>query len=61
MIRKKETNVDFTKIYQADLDSPCQEFSNGGLGFVVDLLIFLVIDVSCVFYWGSNPTAANIR
>ena len=25
--------------YQADLDSPCQELSNGDLGFVVAVLI----------------------
>ena len=27
--------MNFTKIDQADLDSPCQELSNGGLGIVV--------------------------
>ena len=29
----------FTKLDQTDLDSPCQEFSNGGLGIVVALLV----------------------
>ena len=31
----------FTKIDQADLDSPRREFSNDGLGNVVALLVFL--------------------
>ena len=32
---EKEVKVDHTKIGTAYLDSPCQEFSNCGLGFVV--------------------------
>ena len=31
--------MDHTKIYQADLDSPCQELSSGGLVIVVTLLV----------------------
>ena len=38
----------FTKIDRADLDSPCQEFSNGGIVIVVALLVCWQIDVSCV-------------
>ena len=49
--------MNFTKIVKADLDSPRQELSNGGLGIVVTLhpsgssvhYFFM-----CV-YWGSNP------
>ena len=37
--------MDHTKINPADLDSPCREFSNGGLGIVVALLVFWQIDV----------------
>ena len=29
-----------TKMVKVDLDSPCQEFSNGGLGIVVALSVF---------------------
>ena len=36
--------MDFTKIDQADLDSPCQEFSNGGPGIVIAFTFFLRID-----------------
>ena len=32
--------MDFTKIDQADLDSPRWELSNGGLGIVVALTVF---------------------
>ena len=38
----------FIKIDPADLDSPCRELSNGGLGSVVTLLIRRQIDFSCV-------------
>ena len=31
--------MDRTKIYPEDLNSPRQEFSNGGLGIVVTLLV----------------------
>ena len=42
--------MNFTKIDQADLDSPCQELSNGGLGIVAALTVFrkfcqLILDV----------------
>ena len=32
--------MDHTKIVQADLDSPCRELSNDGLGIVVALSVF---------------------
>ena len=35
VISKKEVKMDYTKIDTADLDSPCQEVSNGGLRFVI--------------------------
>ena len=38
--------MDFTKIVPADWDSPCREFSNGGLGIVLVLTVFLGIDFS---------------
>ena len=39
--------MNHTKICTADLDSPCREFSNGGLGFVVAFLVFWGINFSC--------------
>ena len=48
----KESKISFTKIYQADLDSPRRELSNGGLGIVVTLLVPRQIDFSCVSTWG---------
>ena len=36
---QKRPKMGHTKIYQTDLDSPCQELSVSGLGFVVALLI----------------------
>ena len=35
--------MDHTKMYQVDLDSPCQDLSVCGLGFVVALSNFLGI------------------
>ena len=46
--------MDHTKLDQAELDSPCGELSNGGLGIVVALTFVLGIMFSCV-YWGSIP------
>ena len=37
---EKEVKMDHIKICTVDLGSPCQEFSVGGLGFVVALLSF---------------------
>ena len=31
--------MNFTKIAKADLESPCRELSNSGLGIVVALLV----------------------
>ena len=42
--------MNFTKIDQADLDSPRRELSNGGLGIVVALLV----------RWGINFLSARI-
>ena len=36
--KNKSSKMNFTKIVKADLDSPCRELSNGGLGIVVALL-----------------------
>ena len=41
-----------TKIDTADVDYPCQELSNGGLGLVVDLAFFSGIDFLSVYTWG---------
>ena len=55
--------MDHTKLDTVDLDSPCRDLSDGGLGFVVALIaricrslysLFSGIDFSCV-YLGSNP------
>ena len=43
---KKEVKIDDTTIYPEDLTSPRQEFSNGGLGIVVALLVCPRINVS---------------
>ena len=40
--------MNFTKIDLADLNCPREEFSNGGLGIVVALLVCLQIDILCV-------------
>ena len=46
----------FTKREKADLDSPRQEFSNGGLGIVAALLVHWQIDFPCASTGGpSNP------
>ena len=37
----------FTKMNKADLESPCRELSNGGLGIVAVLLVRWKIDFSC--------------
>ena len=42
----------FTKLDQADLESPCQELSSGGFDIVVVLLVCPGIDFSCVSTWG---------
>ena len=38
---------DHTKIDRSDLNSPCRELSNGGLGIVVTLLVCRKINFSC--------------
>ena len=37
---EKRGQMNQTKLNQADLESPCRELSNGGLGIVVALLVF---------------------
>ena len=56
---KKEVKIDDTTIYPEDLTSPRQEFSNGGLGIVVTLLVRRGI-VFCVFLLGSNPAIFHV-
>ena len=51
--------MDFTKIVKEDLDSPCQELSNGGLGIVVAVMDFPEIIIFVCFYWGSNPAGGR--
>ena len=47
--------MDCTKIVPAYLYSPCPEFSNGGFGIVVALLVRQGIYFSCAsMYRGSN-------
>ena len=40
--------MNFTKIAKADLDSPCQDLSNGGLKSVIAPLVRRQIDCVCV-------------
>ena len=48
--------MDDTKMNSEDVDSPCQELFNGGLGIVVALLVCQRIGLSIVcFHWGSSP------
>ena len=54
VILKKRSNMDHIKIDTAYLDSPCQELSVRGLGFVVALMVCWEID-SCMRSLGSNP------
>ena len=41
--------MDHTKLGQADLDSPCQEFSICAVGFAVAFLVCLGIDFVCAY------------
>ena len=51
--------MDCKKIDQMDLDSLCRELSVCGLGFVIIVLVYLQIRLSCVcVYWGSNTAVA---
>ena len=45
--------MDHTKMVQADLDSPCRELSNGGLGIIVAPTFFSRIYFSCVYTEGA--------
>ena len=53
-MRKKRSEINFTKVAKADLDPPRQELSNGDLGIVVALSFSLQL-IFCVFLLGSNP------
>ena len=54
--------MDHTKIDTADLDSPCRELSNNGLGIAVALLVRQGINVVCArVYWKSNPAVSRIK
>ena len=46
--------MNFTKIVKADMDSPHQELSNGGLGIVVVLLVRPGIGFPCVYTGGPT-------
>ena len=39
--------MDHANMYLADLNSPCRELSACGLGFVVAILVFSGINLSC--------------
>ena len=41
-----------TETFPVDLNSPCREISNGGLGFVVALSVRWQINFSCVYSEG---------
>ena len=50
--------MNFTKIVSADLDFPRQKLSNGGLGIVVALSVFLAIDF--LFVYAGVQSSCNI-
>ena len=53
--------MDQTKLYQVDLDSPRRDLSNGGLGFLVALLVYSGINFLCVCSGGPiQPHALYI-
>ena len=67
---EKELNMNFTKICTADVDSPRQELSNGGLEIVAALAFFSGIDFTYVYTGGpiqlyslpvKNSSARKIR
>ena len=51
--------MNFTKIVKPDLDSPCRELSNGGLGIVVTLLACQKIDFFVFFSLIGNPAVCH--
>ena len=52
--------MDFTKLVKAALDSPHQELSGCGLGFVVALTVFQEIIFFVCSYWKSDPAVGFI-
>ena len=58
----KRSKINFTKIVKACLNSPRQEFSNGGLGIVVVLLVCRQIDFfACVSLIGIPAGAQGSK
>ena len=55
ILKKKRSKIHFTKIDQADLDSPHRELSNGGLGIVVALTFFSGI-IFCLLVLGVQSS-----
>ena len=53
--------MNFTEIDPTDLNSPCRELSNGGLGIVVALLVFWQIIFCVCVYCGSNPAVSIVH
>ena len=53
--------MDHKKLYQADLDSPCQEFSARGLRIVVALLVRPGIDFFMCVYCRGNPAVFSTQ
>ena len=47
VIFKKGSKMNFTKILETDLDSPCRDLSNGGLGIFLALLVCWGVIFSC--------------
>ena len=54
---KKEVKIDDTKLNLEDLDSPCRELFNGGLGVVVSLPVCWHFFVGS--HWAFNPAVAH--
>ena len=52
--------MDDTKPYPEDLDSPCRELSNGGLGLVVALLVCPGINFR-VFLLGVQSSCTRLK
>ena len=57
---KERSKINFIKICQADLNSPCPELSNGDLGIVVALLVCWQI-VFCAFLLGVQFSCTIFR
>ena len=60
MFQKKRSKINFTKIYQAYLDSPRRELSNSGFGIVGTLLVCQQINF-CVRLADQQSSCTPIR